>query len=176
MRIFAGVSKPLPCPALTTEGNMRVEKRSWATLQNKMTERKSYCIDHYILQRSINITLTDKSYCRCDWFIAFYCFQLSFLCSSSFNVHGKLIEQATIKRSNNTASAVVERHTVLYVWGGLKAWRRQGDIAVWHTAIQKDKTLDWQDISKQLESGGLNAAAAAGGKSMTMAEWLQQPA
>lgn len=39
-----------------------------------------------------------------------------------------------------------------------------------HTTIQEKKSLNWQDISKQLESSGLDTAAAAGAKTMTMAE------
>lgn len=84
-------------------------------------------------------------------------------------MHGKLTEQATIKTSDNTALTVVERHAVLHVWGlkSTKETRRYSSVT--HKYSGK-KSLNWQDISKQLESGELNPAAAAGGKTMTMPE------
>ncbi len=55
--------------------------------------------------------------------MTFYCFQLSVLCSSTFNVHGELTEQATIKISDNSALTV-------RVWGfkSMKKTRRYSNV------------------------------------------------
>lgn len=51
----------------------------------------------------------------------------------------------------------------------MKKTRRYSSVTHNYSEKRKKESLNWQDISKQLESSGLNRAAAARGKTMTMA-------